>query len=168
MWFCCVLARRGSFLTANLKLYDCPPAATGDNGEVCACGRPRDVPPPVSVPVASVPVQPFAFRGTTVSCEFCNATFWYEETDGKPPTKCCHKGKVQLPRYGNPPPFLMSLLTQQDAASRHFRHNIRSYNNIMQIASSSIKVRNGSPHVVAIVAVHPIYHRSTLYRGHRM
>jgi hypothetical protein len=103
--------------------------------------------------------------GGTVSCEFCNATFWYEETNGKPPTKCCHKGKVQLPRYGNPPPFLMSLLTQQDAASRHFRQNIRSYNNIMQFASSSITVRDRSPHlqsVVAFVAVHPNHHRSGL------
>jgi hypothetical protein len=65
----------------------------------------------------------------------------------------------------NPLPFLMSLLTQQDAASRHFRQNIRSYNNIMQFASSSITVRDRSPHlqsVVAFVAVHPNHHRSGL------
>ena len=78
-------------------------------------------------------------------CKYCNAIFWYDERN-KYDTKrgneeilysnCCKYGKIRIPKFREPPQFLMRLLNQDgDRYSKHFLQKIRQYNSMFAFTS---------------------------------
>lgn len=55
---------------------------------------------------------------------------------------CCMRGKIKLPLLKEPPPFLIDLLTKDDAISKHFRDNIRPLNMMFSFTSLGGKIDN--------------------------
>ncbi|CAN6801732.1 unnamed protein product [Brassica oleracea var. botrytis] len=85
----------------------------------------------------------------TNECPICGALFWYNERIGKKRktknpifTMCCMRGKIKLPLLKEPPPFLIDLLTKDDAISKHFRDNIRPLNMMFSFTSLGGKIDN--------------------------
>ena len=85
----------------------------------------------------------------TNECPICGALFWYNERIGKKRktknpifTMCCMRGKIKLPLLKEPPPFLIDLLTKDDAISKHFRDNIRPLNMMFSFTSLGRKIDN--------------------------
>jgi hypothetical protein len=81
-------------------------------------------------------------------CSFCNARKWSKET----PSQCCNAGKVVLDVFPDPPKIVQSLLTSETVEARHYRENIRCFNNALALSSLKVderKFKNGySPSVI--------------------
>ncbi|XP_057725620.1 uncharacterized protein LOC130941219 [Arachis stenosperma] len=80
-------------------------------------------------------------------CEYCNALFWYDERTNKhykatepKYTNCCKGGQVQIPHLQDAPKELYNLLYEDSPKSKHFRDNIRAYNNMFQFTSMGAKI----------------------------
>ncbi|XP_057764030.1 uncharacterized protein LOC131008561 [Salvia miltiorrhiza] len=80
-------------------------------------------------------------------CEHCFAFFWYEERLAKTvnSTKpkyslCCMHGKIELPKAMCPPKVLYDLIFGNNAKSKHYLQNIRSYNNMFGFTSMGGKI----------------------------
>ncbi|XP_072073598.1 uncharacterized protein [Arachis hypogaea] len=80
-------------------------------------------------------------------CEYCHALFWYDErirkhynTSDPKYTLCCRGGQVEIPHLQDAPKVLYDLLYNDDAKSKHFRDNIRTYNSMFQFTSMGAKV----------------------------
>ena len=69
-----------------------------------------------------------------ILCDKCGALKWKNETS----TVCCNNGKVHLPAFPNPPPYLQQLWTADTVEARLFREHSGPFNNAL--ALSSIKV----------------------------
>ncbi|CAN6235197.1 unnamed protein product, partial [Urochloa humidicola] len=69
------------------------------------------------------------------NCKFCNAKKFESETDGF----CCRGGKIHLPSPDTPPE-LMRLWSSSDADARHFRANIRFFNDHFSFTSLYCKL----------------------------
>ncbi|XP_072060611.1 uncharacterized protein [Arachis hypogaea] len=83
-------------------------------------------------------------------CEYCNALFWYGErkekhynTNEPTYTLCCKGGQVEIPQLQEAPKVLYNLLYGNDARSKHFRENIRTYNSMFQFTSLGAKIDRG-------------------------
>lgn len=81
-----------------------------------------------------------------VSCAFCGALHWREESTVKSRRSgtpefgvCCDHGKVRLPALQRPPTTLRALLEANDAAAKEFRTNIRAYNMALAFTSLGVK-----------------------------
>ncbi|RXK40560.1 hypothetical protein M231_02212 [Tremella mesenterica] len=82
-------------------------------------------------------------------CPCCQAYLWPQEASTNPPVNtfspfrlCCKFGRVDLQPFPSPPPLLDYLLsaTGPDARlARHFRTNIRSYNNALAFMSTGVR-----------------------------
>ncbi|EGG11795.1 uncharacterized protein MELLADRAFT_102175 [Melampsora larici-populina 98AG31] len=83
-------------------------------------------------------------------CSYCGALHWKLERQRGTFTAetavyaaCCQEGAVKLPSTTHEneltPEFLKRLLTDQDRASKEFRHEIRRYNNSLSFASTGTK-----------------------------
>ena len=74
-------------------------------------------------------------------CEYCDAKRWVHErisTSSRRKPKfgnCCANGKYKPPPLPQCPEPLNTLLQAQTAEGRHFRKNIRMYNNVLSMAS---------------------------------
>ncbi|XP_014679633.1 PREDICTED: uncharacterized protein LOC106819530, partial [Priapulus caudatus] len=66
-------------------------------------------------------------------CQHCQAATFTNE----PPGFCCCNGKIKLPCYPQPPPYLSSLLNDDE----HFLCNIRTYNCAFQMTSFACTTR---------------------------
>ncbi|KAK9682575.1 hypothetical protein RND81_10G083000 [Saponaria officinalis] len=85
-----------------------------------------------------------------MSCQYCNAVVWSEESSGNLSENglpqfsiCCQKGKVRLPLLKDPPEYLRELLEPTGGRrSAEFRRLIRSYNMIYAFTSMGGKVDN--------------------------
>ena len=77
-----------------------------------------------------------------VVCTFCQARKWKSET----PTHCCNNGKVDLPRFPDPPEIIQKLLKDENVESKLFRENTRIFNNALALSSIQVnekRFRNG-------------------------
>ena len=78
-------------------------------------------------------------------CEHCNAFKFENELH----FKCCHSGKVSLQPMKDFPGGLIELFTGNFAEAKHFRKNIRQYNNCFSFTSMGANIRpppnNGPP-----------------------
>lgn len=82
-------------------------------------------------------------------CKYCYASVWYEERSEKTRRSkdvdfsiCCLKGKIQLPFLEKPPELLFNLMSGEDGRSRHFKQNLRAYNNMFCFTSMGGKIEN--------------------------
>jgi hypothetical protein len=134
--------------------------------------------PPVPV-VAPVPVapdfalpearQPFSRNWEVhnlgrmdVKCPDCHALHWMSERLTKSSKRnpkfgtCCLSGKISLPQLDPPPIELRNLLFGQDTDSKHFRQNIRKYNNALAMTSlgcetdHTVNEGGGGPYVFKV------------------
>ena len=69
-------------------------------------------------------------------CFYCKALKFNGETKGM----CCAAGKIKLPRLGEPPEPLKTLLAGYTAESKHFLSNIRKYNSCFQMTSFGAEI----------------------------
>ena len=104
--------------------------------------------PPVQLTTVPIARQPFN-NGWPVSnlgsmeiiCPSCGALHWKNERLSRSTSinpkfgKCCSSGKVQLPRFTDPPPELSHLLSSNDHAAKNFREHIRRYNDALAMTS---------------------------------
>jgi hypothetical protein len=81
-----------------------------------------DVPDPYDRVYANVPSESHMLP-LVPNCKHCNA----KKFDGEPPGFCCRGGKIHL-SSPETPPELMRLWSSSDADARHFRANIRYFN----------------------------------------
>ena len=82
------------------------------------------------------------FGGPTCICQHCHALMWHGEklqsSSSTQPSfgQCCKQGKIILPPFKEPPPYLTSLLTRGGGEiSANYRKNIRSYNSMFAFTS---------------------------------
>ncbi|OAD03751.1 hypothetical protein MUCCIDRAFT_110630 [Mucor lusitanicus CBS 277.49] len=68
-------------------------------------------------------------------CPDCNALLFSKELLRGKFSMCCAQGKVQLEPLPDPPQPLRALLTERNEESRHFRDEIRAYNNSFAFTS---------------------------------
>ena len=78
------------------------------------------------------------------------------------------KGKVVLPPLQRPPDLMWDLLTKEDAESRHFRTNIRRYNSVFNMASSSARVDQSIETGVRSFKVNGMVHHPCAYPRGRL
>lgn len=81
------------------------------------------------------------------TCEHCKAFFWYEERlhksfNSRNPkySLCCLNGKIELPQVKRPPKLLDDLIFGNNAKSKHFLENSRSYNSMFSFTSMGGKI----------------------------
>lgn len=83
------------------------------------------------------------------TCKYCNAIFWFNERNLKDTkvnkeilySKCCKYGKIKIPPYKEPPPFLSMLINNKESTlSRHFLQKIRQYNCLFSFTSMGAKI----------------------------
>ncbi len=53
--------------------------------------------------------------------------------------QCCSSGKLSLPLFPDPPQSILDLLLGKLEKSKEFFHRVRDYNNILALASLSVK-----------------------------
>ncbi|XP_071574288.1 uncharacterized protein [Temnothorax nylanderi] len=100
-----------------------------------------------------------------VECQFCKSlNFTCEKPKDGKFTYCCQKGKLQL-KHINFPEFLKKLFMENNAPSKNFMDNIRSYNSALAMASmgapgnrNPLDVVNLAPYCLKI---HGQYHHLT-------
>lgn len=91
------------------------------------------------------PIPPQRFGSMTQKCVHCHALHWLDErvknsSKSDPEfARCCHHGKVSLPKLPQPPDRLRNLYTNDDADAKHFRERIRQYNSALAFASFTAK-----------------------------
>ena len=77
-------------------------------------------------------------------CNSCGASMFAFETNKKHKdgtvtfSLCCSHGKVCLDSFKDPPQYLQELLLLDTPQAKKFRKNIRSYNNLLSMASRNI------------------------------
>ena len=81
--------------------------------------------------------------GMTHECPYCHAMMWAGEAtnshNGTPAYGlCCKLGRVELEPLPLPPPELQELLTSDNRDAKHFRDNLRKYNNAFAMVSAAI------------------------------
>ncbi|XP_036222942.2 uncharacterized protein [Bactrocera oleae] len=88
----------------------------------------------------------------TVECGHCGALSFDAERSSK--NSCCHGGKISLPPLDNYPEELVNLRNANGEIGRHFRENIRVYNNLFAFASFNAQncdMKGGGPYAMRIV-----------------
>ena len=84
-------------------------------------------------------------------CKHCNVMFWYSERNKKDTYKnkepiysnCCKNGTIKIPKYRDPPKFLLNLLQNRDQpVSKHFFQKIRQYNSLFSFTSMGATIIN--------------------------
>jgi hypothetical protein len=88
-----------------------------------------DVPDPYDRVYVNVPSESHMLSSVP-NCEHCNA----KKFKGEPPGFCCRGGKIHL-STPKTPPELMKLWSSSDADVRHFRANIRYFNDHFSFTS---------------------------------
>ncbi|KAL6495840.1 hypothetical protein OROGR_030403 [Orobanche gracilis] len=101
------------------------------------------------------------FGDASFTCYHCNAIMWYEERSEKSKQSnnpdfslCFMKGKVDIHFLQKPLELLHNLITGVDPRSKHFKDNIRPYNNMFSFTSIGGKVDttlndgNGPPNFI--------------------
>jgi hypothetical protein len=89
----------------------------------------------------SEPINVVSFGRMNVQCTLCKALHWLDERlkeslQSVPCfSRCCHHGKVVLPRLPDPPDRLKQLFTDRTSEGREFRGNIRRYNSALAFTS---------------------------------
>ena len=75
----------------------------------------------------------------TLECKYCTAMHFPAEANknDKNFSMCCQKGKVLLPFLQPPAPEVRELYDRNSQASREYIDNIRSFNNLLALASTS-------------------------------
>lgn len=58
-------------------------------------------------------------------CQYCGSLNFSDERNNGEFSLCCHKGKVNLPQFDEPPPRIKKLFTEQTTLAKNFRENIR-------------------------------------------
>ena len=71
----------------------------------------------------------------TQECRWCKALYYVSESSHGTFNKCCTSGSIVLEAMPVPYPLLQTLLTENNAEARHFRKEIRSYNNALTFTS---------------------------------
>ncbi|KAL0860211.1 hypothetical protein ABMA27_010518 [Loxostege sticticalis] len=71
-------------------------------------------------------------------CQFCHAKKFSNETPGL----CCMSGKIRLPPIEAPPQEFLHYMLGETLESKHFFHNIRSYNSCFQMTFFSATLTN--------------------------
>ncbi|XP_046750599.1 uncharacterized protein LOC124413857 [Diprion similis] len=88
------------------------------------------------------------------SCQFCHAKHFVSELPGdKKYNSCCHTGKVRILEDNSYLKEIHALINGNDAYSKNFVKNLRSYNNYLAFASFSAKLdafRSRGPFVFRI------------------
>jgi hypothetical protein len=83
-------------------------------------------------------------------CQYCNVMFWYNERNKKGTkkneepiyTNCCKNGTIKIPKYREPPRFLLNLLPNKDQpVSKHFFEKIRQYNSLFSFTSMGENIK---------------------------
>ncbi len=81
-------------------------------------------------------------------CDYCGANFWFDERLNykkcfKPRfgSKCCNKGKIQIPLPRELPPYLDSLFCSDSEEAIFFQKNIRAFNSLFTFASIKSKFK---------------------------
>ncbi|CAI9740520.1 Hypothetical predicted protein [Octopus vulgaris] len=97
-------------------------------------------------------------------CQFCSGKHFSAEkpSDGRF-NNCCHKGKILRPIRREFPPYLVSLLSDQNHPHyRNFQENIRSYNSSLSFTSMGAQLQNPPEKGPSCFRVHgQIYHRAS-------
>ncbi|XP_029651252.1 uncharacterized protein LOC115224483 [Octopus sinensis] len=97
-------------------------------------------------------------------CQFCSGKHFSAEkpSDGRF-NNCCHKGKILHPIRREFPPYLVSLLSDQNHPHyRNFQENIRSYNSSLSFTSMGAQLQNPPEKGPFCFRVHgQIYHRAS-------
>src|ERR1700724_1848028 len=118
---------------------------------------PPQQPPPQAPPIQPPPVQPLPvpiarqpfnidwpvsnLGAMNISCSSCGALHWWNERlswstlNNSRFGRCCLNGKVQLPRFTDPPRELSDLLTSNEPAGKNFHDHIRRYNDALAMTS---------------------------------
>ena len=125
-----------------------------------------EIPAIAELPLARQPFNrnwPVHYMGKMeVICSDCGALHWRCEKLSKSPHicpkfgTCCFSGKIKLPKIEDPPVELLNYLQGEDPISKHFRENIRQYNNALAMTSlgcnqdHSINRAGGGPWVFKV------------------
>ena len=73
--------------------------------------------------------------------------------------RCCRKGKIELERYPDLPPYLLRLFTTDAPESQYFRDNIRYFNSGMALASCVVNDQTVKRYGPACFKVSGVMHR---------
>ena len=109
-------------------------------------------------------------------CQFCGALLWHngriERCKGISDIQfaiCCSKGKIKVPYFKPPPPFLKNLFfNKRESHSKHFLDNIRGFNNMFAFTSmggkfnTSINTKGRAPYTFVLSGQNYHYLRSLL------
>ena len=109
-------------------------------------------------------VRYFDVGNLEVECTFCQALGFKGENKGSLTAphfgeRCCRKGKIELERYPDLPPYLLRLFTTDAPESRYFRDNIRYFNSGMALASCVVNDQTVKRYGPACFKVSGVMHR---------
>lgn len=71
----------------------------------------------------------------THQCKYCGSLNFEDEKINGEFSICCHKGKVNLPEFIEPPDNIKNLFIGSTEEAKNFREYIRNYNNALSFAS---------------------------------
>lgn len=111
----------------------------------------------------SEPIEEIFMGNLTRICPFgnCRARYWPNEaTSRNVYTKCCSEGKVQLPPFPDPTPYIKGLLLNNDDESKAFLSKPRYFNTKSSFASICMKDYHFPRGGIPTLRIHgSVYHR---------